>query len=700
MNELDGLFAPERVAVIGATDAEGSIGRSLFDNVLDGYAGEVVPVNPNRDKVRGLECYGSVTDVPDPIDLAIVAVPAEAVLDVVNEIGEAGIANVVVITAGFGETDAGEEREKALRSIAIDHDLNLVGPNCLGIISTPVGLNATFAANDADPGPISFFSQSGGFITAVLDWAASHDLGFHHVVSLGNEAVLDEVDFISAWGSHGHCEVVLGHVEDIVHGQDFLEIAREVTRDTPVVLVKGGRTEAGAAAAASHTGSLAGSDRAFDAAMRQGGVIRADTVEELFDYGRVLAGQPLPDNDQVVVLTNSGGPGVMAADAVGDTALSLADLDESTRSRLAEELPDTASLGNPIDLVGDAPVDRFEAALDVLVDDPAIGSLLVLACPSGALDYRALAEAIADRATRDETATVACLMGGEMADQAAERLDEARVPNFFDPDRAIRSLSTLQRVREVQERPRQTPTTFDVDTARVDSIINEARAAGRTQLGSESMAILDACGIPTPPGEVVTSGEEAEQVARDIGGAIALKVVSPDVIHKSDVGGVAIDVSTETVGERYQELVDRVESAQPEADIHGVQVQAMIDTSDGTETIVGASRDPNFGPMVMFGLGGVFVEVLEDTAFRIAPVTENEARQMTEDIQSAPMLRGARGREPADIDQLVEVIQRVSQLVTDRPEIRELDLNPVVAAPDGVCAIDFRMTVDPIDDGE
>jgi acetyl coenzyme A synthetase (ADP forming)-like protein len=689
MSELASLFDPSRVAIAGATDTEGSIGRSLFENVLASFEGECVPVNPNRETVLGQNCYPDLLSVPDPVDLAVVAVPPEAVVEVVRDAGEAGIGAVVVITAGFGETEEGQEREAELARVAREHDIALVGPNCLGIISTPVGLNATFAEGDAAEGPISFFSQSGGFITAVLDWAAAHDLGFRHVVSLGNEAVLDEVDFVGAWGADPETEVVLGHVEDVVRGREFMDVASEATRDTPVLVVKGGRSAAGAEAAASHTGSLAGSDRAFDAAMRQAGVVRANNVEELFDFGRVLAAQPLPENDRVAILTNAGGPGVMAADAVSEASLELAEIGGDCRDCLAAALPVNASLGNPIDVIGDAPVDRFEAALDVLVDDDSIGSCLVFACPSEPLDYQGLADIVVEAANRG-TPIVACLMGGELATRAARRLDAAGIPNFFDPDRAIGSLDALASVRRIQERPREEPGTFDVDRERARALVETALAQGRTQLGTESMELLGAYGIPTPSGELVSDSAGAAEAARAMGGPIVLKVVSPDIVHKSDIGGVAVDIEPEAAEATCEDLLARVRSAEPDASIDGVLVQEFVNRSDGTETIVGADRDPHFGPLLLFGLGGVFVEVLEDTAVRVAPVTEREARRMTEEVRSAPMLRGARGREPAAVDRLVEVIQRVSQLVTDVPEITELDLNPVVAAPDGVCAVDFR----------
>jgi acetyltransferase len=698
MNDLMDMFSPSTVAVIGATEREGAIGRTLFENLVAEFRGTVYPVNPNRESVLGNTCYPDVDAVPAEIDLAVIAIPATATLDVLQQLGDADVDNVVVTTAGFGEAGPeGERLQERLEAIATEEDLALVGPNCLGIISTPVGLNATFAESNPEPGPISFFSQSGGFVTVALDWAGGNGVGFRHVVSLGNEAVLDEADFIDAWGEDEGTEVVLGHVEDIDDGRAFVDLAKEATKSTPVVVVKGGRTEAGARAAASHTGSLAGTDAIYDAAFRQAGVIRADTVEQLFDLGRVFASQPIPAEDSVVVLTNTGGPGVMAADAIGEYDLDLATIEAETRSRLGELLPESAAIENPIDVLGDADAERFDRALEVLLEDTDVGSLVVMACPSGPLEYGELARCIRDRARDTEAPLVTCLMGEESVREPAAELSAADVPNYSDPQRAVRALGALSTYRDVATRAEDAPRSFDVDRERARTIVEEALAAERTQLGSESMALLEAYGIPTPRGEIVEDAAAATAFAEDVGGPVVLKVVSPDVVHKSDVGGVRVDVDPAAVAAEYDDLLATVRAHEPDAAIEGVQVQELVETGDGTETIVGANRDPHFGPVVMFGLGGVFVEVFEDTTFKVAPITETEARSMTEEIQSAPMLRGARGRKPADIESVVDVLQRISQLVTEVPDITELDVNPLVAQPDGVVAIDFRATLDPDD---
>jgi len=698
MGDLAGLFAPDRVAVVGATDREGSVGRALLSNLLDSFEGDVVPVNPNRDAVLGRECYPDVGAVPGAVDLAVVVVPAPAVVDVLRDVGEASVRNVVVVSAGFAEAgEAGKRRQDALVEVAEEYDLSLVGPNCVGVVSTPVGLNATFAPEDALPGPISFMSQSGAFVTAVLDWAADNDVGFTDLVSLGNEAVLGAVDFAAEWGEDPDTRVVLAYLEQVVDGRAFIDTVREVTRDTPVVVIKSGRTEAGAMAAASHTGSLAGSATAYRTGLEQAGAIYVEDVEAFFDYGQVLADQPLPSTDDVAVVTNSGGPGVLTADAIGPSRLSLAAFGEGTRATLDDLLPEEGHVGNPLDVIGDADVERYRGALDAVLADDAVGGVVAIACPAAVLDFEALAEAVVELHEEHEKPIVTCLMGGKLTHGAVHHLERRAIPNYFAPGRAVRSLDVLARYREIANREYGQPTRYDVDVGRANAVVADAVERGSNALGIESMGLLDAYGIPTPDSELVTSADEAEAAARDVGGGgpVVLKLASPEVLHKSDVGGVRTDVEPEDAAETFDDLCERVERARPDATVLGVQVQEQVEMTEGQETIVGVNRDPQFGPLVMFGLGGIFVEVFEDTTFRVAPLSEAEARAMTEEIRSAPLLRGARGRNELAVDDVVETIQRVAQLATDVPAITELDVNPLVVLPGGVRAVDFRATVDP-----
>jgi acetyltransferase len=695
--DLAGLFDPARVVVVGSTDREGSIGRALLEN-LGRFDGPVVPVNPNREAVFDRPCLdgpGDVADVSDR-DLFVVAVPPDAVVEVVEGIGEAGGRNVVVLTAGFAEAGpAGERRERALTAVATDHGLSLVGPNCVGVLGTESGLNATFLEGPSPPeGAVSLVSQSGAFVAATLAWAAANDVGFRHVVSLGNEAVLDETDLVAAWDDDPGTEVILAYVEDVVDGRRFVETAREVTRETPVVALKSGRTAAGAAAAASHTGSMAGTEQAYEAAFRQGGVIRPRTVGEAFDGAWTLVGQPLPETDGVAVVTNGGGPGVLATDAVGTSRLSVAEFGDATRRALTETLPESVAVQNPLDIVGDADLDRFRRALDVVLADDAVGSVVVVCVETALLEFEDLAAVVREAHERHGTPVVACLMGGTDADAGARVLNEAGIPSYFDPSRAVGSIETLATYRDVRDRTYGEPTTFDVDRDRAAAVLASAVDREVDLLGVEAMDLLDAYGIATPAGGLATTAEEAESVARRLGGPVAMKVASPDVVHKSDAGGVAVGVALGDVRETYGEIHERVRTAVPDATVLGIRVEEVVDPADGTETIVGAKRDPQFGHLLMFGLGGIFVEIFEDTAFRVAPVAEREARAMTAEIHAAPMLRGARGREPADVTSVVETIERVSQLVTDFPAITELDVNPLVASPAGVRAVDLRLTLD------
>ncbi|KAA9409821.1 CoA-binding protein [Haloarcula hispanica] len=697
MGRLSTLFAPERVAVVGATDSEGSVGHAVTTNLLDSFAGEVVAVNPNKETVLGLPCYDNLAGLEDPgsVDVAVVVVPPTVAVDVIENAGEAGIENVVVITAGFGETGSdGAEREQRLREAARKYDLNLVGPNSLGVMSTPVGLNATFGNEMASDGDISFMSQSGAFITAVLDWAAERDVGFKDIVSLGNKAVLDESDFVAEWGDDPDTDVILGYLEDINDGSSFVQTAREVTQDTPIVLVKSGRTDAGASAAASHTGAMAGSERAYEAGLDKAGTLRVESVQELFDYAQILAGQPLPDGDEIAIVTNAGGPGVMTTDAVGDSDLQLAQFGDETFSRLREEMPDEANIYNPVDIIGDAPAERFETALETVLADDNVSMAVVVACPTAVLSFEELSERVVEQQERFEKPVAATLMGGKSVDAGANVLSEAGVPNYFDPARAVGSLDALRRYREIRATEYEEPTTFDVDRERAREILESGARRGSNRLGVEAMELLDAYGIPTPQGDVVSSPVEAEAIAEEIGDDVVMKIVSPDILHKSDIGGVEVGVPVEDVRDTYEDLVVRARNYQEDATILGVQVQEMVDLDNGVETILGMNRDPQFGPLLLFGLGGIFVEVLEDNTVSVAPVSETEAKGMLDDIDSAPLLRGARGRDPVDEATLVETIQRLSQLVTDFPAIVELDINPLVATPDGVQAVDLRLTLD------
>ncbi|SFS55925.1 acetate--CoA ligase family protein [Halostagnicola kamekurae] len=694
MGRLSELFEPDSVAVVGATDREGAVGRAILENLSTGFAGEVVPVNPNRETVLGHECYPDLERAP-AVDLAVVVVPPPVVLETLREIGETGIENVVVITAGFSETGSeGARRERELREIAEEYDLNVVGPNSLGIMSTAVGMNATFGPERAIEGGISFMSQSGAFITAVLDWANDQEIGFRDVVSLGNKSVLAETDFVRQWGEDPETEVIIGYLEDIDEGAEFIRASRDVTDDTPIVLVKSGRTDAGAHAASSHTGAIAGSERAYETGLEQAGVVRARSVQELFDYARALSGLPVPESESVAVVTNAGGPGVLTTDAVGDSTLEMASFTEETLEGLSESLPEEANVYNPVDIIGDADADRFAEALDTALADPNVGSAVVVSAPTAVLAYEDLAEVVVETRDRHEKPVVTAMMGGQRARAPEATLRESGIPNYFDPARAVSGLDALARYRDVRRRSRDDPATFDVDRERARRILERTKSRSGNQLGIESMDLLEAYGIPTPEGAVVDDPESARELAESIDGDVVMKIASPDIAHKSDIGGVKVDVPDAEVADAYEDLIARARNYQPDAQILGVQVQESLDLDGSTETILGMNRDPQFGPLLLFGLGGIFVEILEDTSVRVAPIGETEARDMIDDVKASPLLAGARGREPANTDAVVEAIQRLSQLVTDFPAILEVDINPLVAGPDDARAIDLVVTVD------
>ncbi len=694
-NNLKKLFYPDRVAVIGATESEGSVGLAITRNLLDKFDGEFIPVNPSRDEVFGVEAYPDITSVPGEVDLAVIAVPVKVANKTVKQAGEKGVENVIVITAGYGETGGeGVEREKELREIAEQYDMNLVGPNSLGVISTSVGLNATFGPEDPLPGSISFMSQSGALITAVLSWAEERGIGFRNIVSLGNKAALNETSFLRAWDEDGDTDVIIAYLEGIENGEEFISVGREVTKSTPIVVIKSGRTDEGAKAVSSHTGTLAGSDSAYEAGLEQAGVIRVDNIETLFDYAEVLSGQPLPENDKVGVVTNAGGPGIMATDALGAAGLSLASFEDETLNKLSDFLPEEANIYNPIDVLGDADLDRFKEAINIAIDDSQVGSIIAISYPSAILQPNDLAEELVKIQKEHEKPLISCIMGGGKVDSAENILRDAGIPNYFDPERAVKSVGILNKYKQIKRREYQEPTNFWVNRSRAQEILAQVRARTDNRLGVEAMGLLEAYGIPTPEGEIVGGPTQAEEAAQEIGDKVVMKIVSPDILHKSDIGGVKVGVPVEDVKDAYEDLIVRARNYQPDATLLGVQVQEMIDTDEGVETILGMNKDPQFGPVLMFGLGGIFVEVLEDTSFRVAPISEREGREMVNELSSAPLLRGARGKESVNIDKVVETIQRLSQMVTDIPAILELDINPCIATPEGVKAVDLRLTVD------
>lgn len=688
--DLSGLFAPERIAVVGATDREGSIGRLLLENLAD-YAGDVVPVTPRADTVFGRDAPDSL-GATEHVDLAVVAVPPEAALDALETAGEQGIEHAVVVSAGFEEAGpAGQRHSEDLREVVDRHDLTVVGPNSMGVMSTASGLNASFSPRHPARGSVSLLSQSGAFITASLADAADRGLGFRHVVSVGNKTAVGAADFLRYLDADPETTVVAAYLEDI--DEAFVETAREVSPSTPIVVLKPGRTEAGASAAASHTGSLASDDTAVDAALEQAGVLRADSAEELFDYAAALRGT-IPDGDAVGVVTNAGGPGVLATDAVAASGRELAALDPDTRERLAGLLPPPATVGNPTDVLGDADSDRFATAIDAVLGDPNVDVGLVVTTPHPLIDYAALTAAVGRRSQARGTPVVTAFMDGDLDADTKRALRRYGVANYDTPARAARALDGVRRYAALQRRLAATTPTpgeaVDIDEAAVRAIIEDALAAGRDSLGVASLDLLEACAIPVPAWGLAETPGEAAAIAADIGDSVVLKVASPEIVHKVDVGGVRVGVSPGDVEAAATELLDAVREARPDAEIDGILVQELVGTDDAVETVVGAT-DSQFGPLVTFGLGGVLVEHVEDVAFALAPLDHERARELLEEIEAASVLEGARGREPVDTEALADVLVRLSALLATAPEIVEIDLNPVLADSDGVTAVDLHV---------
>jgi acetyltransferase len=637
-----------------------------------------------------------VLDVPDPIGLAIIVVPSKIVAHVLRECGEKGISAVVIITAGFREAGReGLEQERELIDIAREYDLRLIGPNCLGVIDTDTPLNATFAAGMPPSGPIAFMSQSGALGTAVLDLAMAGRVGFSKFVSLGNKADVSETDLLRAWGDDTHSRVILIYVEGLPDGQEFMDVARKVTRNKPVVAIKSGVTKSGSRAVSSHTGSLAGSEEAYKAAFKQAGVIRAPSMEQVFDYALGFAYQPLVKGNRVGIVTNAGGPGILATDAVEHAGLEIPRLTNETVQALKDYLPGAASAANPVDVLGDALADRYEHAIELVLDDPKVDSLVVIVTPQAMTEIEKTAHAIGRLSEDTDKPILACFMGEARVDAGIRVLREYGVPNYPYPERVAVTLAAMDSYRREKDRPIFEPEPCEVCEPPVRELFDKVREEGRVSIGdTEAREVLEAYGFPVPESRLAESAEEAVDIAQEIGFPVVLKVASPDILHKTDVGGVKLNLTSATdVRDAYDLIVYRAGRYVPDARVWGCLVQEMV--TEGREILVGMNRDPQFGPLVAFGLGGIYVEALKDVAFRIAPFSREEAREMIHEIRSYPLLAGVRGEPPADHEAMVDALMRISQLVTDFPEILELDINPLTVFEEGqgATAIDMRLVL-------
>ncbi len=681
---------PASVAVIGASRDPYKVGGSVVANLRSaGFRGRILPINSRADSVQGLPAVRSLLDVEGPVDLAVIAVPAADVLPALKHCAAKQVGGAVVISAGFRETGGeGVRREAELREWLRDQPIRVLGPNCLGWIRPACRLNVTFAPGMPEPGGIAFITHSGALAVAILDWSRDRRVGFSLFASLGNQADLNESDLLDAVAADPETRVIACYLEGIADGQRFLGALRRAAAVKPVVLLKAGRSPEGARAVSSHTGALAGSDRAFDAAVRQAGALRVDTVEELFDIARGLASQPLPRGGRLIVVTNGGGLGIVATDAARAAGLSVAPLDEAVRQRLAEGLPATAGLGNPVDLVGDADARRYGHALHALGTD-STDAMLVLLTPQAATDAASIARTIAGATRGWPIPVAAAFVGGTRVAPGVRVLEEAGIPCYAFPETAVKALAGMARLAARRARL-DVPSARTVDPARSRAWLAGLGPVAGRQLGTPELApLLDAYGIPRLAARVAASAADAGAVAEAVGFPVALKIVSPDITHKTEVGGVALGLrDARAVREAAESMLRRVAIERPAAAIRGVLVEAMA--AAGKELLLGGVRDEQFGPLVMVGFGGIYVEVFSDTTARLAPVSSAEAMVMLDELKMAPLLRGTRGEPPVDREALAALVSRFSQLLVDLPELAEIEINPLTVGPSGAVAVDAR----------
>jgi len=695
---LEAFFNPKSIAVVGASREEGKTGREILANILaDGFQGKVFPVNPKATEVEGLPCYPDLASIGEAPDLVVVVVPASIVPAVAEQCAAVGAGGIIIITAGFKEVGVeGKALEERVVGIARRAGIRVIGPNCLGIMVPARKLNASFGGALPPVGGTGYLSQSGALLAAILDMASAGGIGFSSLVSIGNKADVDELDIIKAMGNDPDTKVIAGYLESITHGDAFVREAERISGTKPILLMKSGGTEAGAAAASSHTGSLAGGEAAYEAVFDRAGIVRCESIKEQFDFAQAFAQQPLPAGPRVAVITNAGGPGIMAADAIERTGLEFAALSDETVEALAKGLPPAANIHNPIDVLGDALSDRYELALRVALDDGGIDALLVLLTPQAMTDATATAEVVVKTAAaKPGKPVLACFLGAAKVREGTQILAEGGIPQYDSAESAVATLRAMTDYVRWRARPKRVVKLFPVNRRKVERIIERHLRRGQREIGEmESKEILEAYGFVTPKGSLATTPDQAASIADQLGYPVVLKIWSPDILHKSDVDGVKLGLSSaQEVQDAFDLMMYRIPKQVPDAAILGVLVQQMC--RQGQEVILGMNRDPRFGPLMMFGMGGIMVEVLRDVSFHLAPLTADEAGKMLTRTKTYQILRGVRGREGVDVDAIAEGLQRLSQLVTEFPEIQEMDINPYVVGPEGTApiAVDARISV-------
>ncbi|MDO9288451.1 MAG: acetate--CoA ligase family protein [Thermodesulfovibrionales bacterium] len=690
---LNSLFNPDSIAVIGASRDPKKVGYAVLNNLIRfGYKGQIYPVNPSGEEILGLKSFSNLSDIGGKIALAVIAVPAKFVPETIIKSADAGAGAVVILSAGFKEAGPeGVRLEQELGKISRERNIRILGPNCLGIINTSNNMNATFAAGMLPKGKLAFFSQSGALGIAILDWAIGNKIGFSKFISLGNKTDLNEIDFIEYFINDPETDIILGYIEDVVDGRRFLDIAKKATKTKPVILLKSGGTEAGARAASSHTGALAGSENAFNAAFKQTGVIRAQGIQDLFDTALAFSGQKLPQGDRLLIITNAGGPGIIAADTAEKLGLKLPQMTKNTIESIIKLLPPNASLYNPVDIIGDATSERYAVVLDKAIHDPNVDGIIVILTPQAMVDVENTAEIVINTSKKTDRPIITSFMGEMRVRGSVEKLKANFIPNFSYPETAVnafKKLSDYNSWRNLEEEKTQAyPSNRDIIKTRINDLLQ----AGRFQAGEDdAMALLSEYGFIFPQRALAKTSKESSDMALRIGFPVVMKISSPDILHKTDVGGVKLKINSKKEAEdAFIEITSNAKRLMPDAFINGVMIYEMI--KSGKEVILGVTFDRTFGHMIMFGLGGIYVEVLKDVSFRIAPVSRREASTMVSEIKTNALLKGARGEKPVDIDSIIDGISRLSGFVTDFPIVRELDINPLVVMEKGAVALDARI---------
>ncbi len=687
-SSLTPFFDAKGVAILGASTNPRKLSYGILENLISyGYKGEVYPVNPNASEILGKKAYASITDVPDPVELAVVVLPVTVIMDTMKEIGERGIKAVVIITGGFRELgEEGAKVERAVKELARSYGMRVVGPNCVGTIDVRTGLDSTFIKGLPPAGPIAFISQSGAICGGVIDLIINSKIGFSHFASLGNEMDVTEADMLEYFAEDENAKVIAMYVEGIQDGPRFMEVARRVSRKKPIVFLKAGKNDAGAKAVSSHTGSLAGSYTAYQAALAQAGVVEVETISQLFNVAWALGTQPLPAGKRVAMTTNAGGAAALAADSLAFNGFELAQISPEIQQTLRTKLNPSAQVSNPVDMLGSVSPEDYIWSLSNLDADQGVDVLLPILVPQSLVDTEGVANSWIEIGRKTQKTLLTCLMGERSTLEAEQSLNMAGVPVYAFPDEAGRVLKGMMQYKQLLTKPEFKPVAVDnVEKNKMEAAL--ALVDGTQAVGEyETRIMLEAYGIASVPGDLAGGVEEAVEIAEKAGYPVVLKIVSEDILHKSDSGGIALNINnSDALRVEYSKLMERIAKNEPNARIRGVMVEQMA--PKGVEVIVGMRRDPTFGPMMMFGLGGTMVELLKDISFKVAPLTSEDIDEMIEDTLAGKLLKGYRGSPKADIEAVKQVIASLSQLSMDTPAISEIEINPLIVYPEGQGAI-------------